>query len=302
MSFQRPPVVRGVKTRDMVRACMGGREDDAAIAKLAERLNMGDLLDREINYGFSGGEIKRSELLQLLAQMPDLVLLDEPESGVDLVNIALIGQMINELLQKEHETQSDPGRPDHHPHRPYPGLCQRHQGLCAAQRGCHLRTRCPRVPRQHQEEGLRGMRQMSKVVRSSKSRELAEKALDKKAALGEDIDLAKYSSTAEEHVLPGRSRPSFPHEDKAQLMKVGVTLDDASQRSGTFVQMDRSVVHTSASEEGVEVMAITKALEKYDWLQDYWWQAVSVDQDKFTAQAEIDLQNGYFIRALPGPR
>jgi Fe-S cluster assembly ATP-binding protein len=101
MSFQRPPVVRGVKTRDMVRACMGGREDDEAVARLAERLNMGDLMDREINYGFSGGEIKRSELLQLLAQMPDLVLLDEPESGVDLVNIALIGQMINELLQKE---------------------------------------------------------------------------------------------------------------------------------------------------------------------------------------------------------
>jgi Fe-S cluster assembly ATP-binding protein len=101
MSFQRPPVVRGVKTRDMVRACMGGREDEEAIARLAERLNMGELMDREINYGFSGGEIKRSELLQLLAQMPDLVLLDEPESGVDLVNIALIGQMINELLQKE---------------------------------------------------------------------------------------------------------------------------------------------------------------------------------------------------------
>jgi len=85
-------------------------------------------------------------------------------------------------------------------------------------------------------------------------------------------------------------------------MKVGMTLDDASQRSGTFVQMDRSVVHTSATEEGVEVMAITKALEKYDWLQDYWWRAVSVDQDKFTAQAEIDLHNGYFIRALPGAK
>ena len=101
MSFQRPPVVRGVKTRDMVRACLGGREDDEATAMLADRLNMGELMDREINYGFSGGEIKRSELLQLMAQGPDLVLLDEPESGVDLVNIALIGQMINELLQKE---------------------------------------------------------------------------------------------------------------------------------------------------------------------------------------------------------
>ena len=142
---------------------------------------------------------------------------------------------------------------------------------------------------------------MSKVVRSSKSRELAEKALEKKPALGEDIDMAKYSSTAEEHVY--QEKPSkLPTEDKAQFVKVGVTLDDVSQRSGTFVQMDRSVVHSSASEEGVEVLAITKALEKYDWLQDYWWRAVSVDQDKFTAHAEVDLQNGYFIRALPGAK
>ena len=101
ISFQRPPVVRGVKTRDMVTACLGSRGNGEAIDKLAQRLNMVELMDREINYGFSGGEIKRSELLQLLAQSPELVLLDEPESGVDLVNMALIGRMINELLQKD---------------------------------------------------------------------------------------------------------------------------------------------------------------------------------------------------------
>jgi Fe-S cluster assembly ATP-binding protein len=100
MSFQRPPVVRGVKTRDVVTASLGSRGDGEIVGKMAERLNMVELMDRDINYGFSGGEIKRSELLQLIAQSPDLVLLDEPESGVDLVNMALIGQMINELLQK----------------------------------------------------------------------------------------------------------------------------------------------------------------------------------------------------------
>jgi Fe-S cluster assembly ATP-binding protein len=87
----------------MVTACLesrGGGDGDA-ISELAERLNMVELMDREINHGFSGGEIKRSELLQLLAQGPDMVLLDEPESGVDLVNISLIGEMINELLQKD---------------------------------------------------------------------------------------------------------------------------------------------------------------------------------------------------------
>jgi Fe-S cluster assembly ATP-binding protein len=100
MSFQRPPVVRGVKTRDMVAACLKGRGDGDAIAKLAEKADLQDFLERDINYGFSGGEIKRSELMQLLAQRPELTLLDEPESGVDLVNIALIGEMMNDLLEK----------------------------------------------------------------------------------------------------------------------------------------------------------------------------------------------------------
>ena len=105
MSFQRPPVVRGVKTHDMVEACLRSRGDGEIVGKMAERLKMGELMDRDINYGFSGGEIKRSELLQLIAQSPELVLLDEPESGVDLVNMSLIGQMINELLQKDLKRQ-----------------------------------------------------------------------------------------------------------------------------------------------------------------------------------------------------
>ena len=101
MSFQRPPVVRGVKTRDMVAACLRGREQKESISQLAEKADLADFLDREINYGFSGGETKRSELMQLLAQRPTLTLIDEPESGVDLVNIALIGELLNSLLEKE---------------------------------------------------------------------------------------------------------------------------------------------------------------------------------------------------------
>jgi Fe-S cluster assembly ATP-binding protein len=99
--FQRPPVVRGVKTKEMVKACLGSKEDGYVIEQMAQRLNLVELLDREVNYGFSGGEVKRSELLQLMAQGPELVLLDEPDSGVDLVNISLVGEMINELLQKD---------------------------------------------------------------------------------------------------------------------------------------------------------------------------------------------------------
>jgi Fe-S cluster assembly ATP-binding protein len=99
--FQRPPVVRGVKLKDMVKACIGDKKDVPSVEELAQKSNMTEFLDREVNYGFSGGEVKRSELLQLLAQDPDLVLLDEPDSGVDLVNIVLVGNMINELLHKD---------------------------------------------------------------------------------------------------------------------------------------------------------------------------------------------------------
>ena len=102
ISFQRPPVVRGVKTRDMVMACLHDGENNPLVEELAEKAHMTDFLGRDINSGFSGGEIKRSEMLQLLAQSPDLVLLDEPESGVDLENIALIGDLINEVLGKTH--------------------------------------------------------------------------------------------------------------------------------------------------------------------------------------------------------
>jgi len=106
ISFQRPPVVRGVKTRNMVAACFNDERPDeqkeAEVIQLAERAHLSSFLERDINHGFSGGEIKRSEMLQLLAQNPDLALLDEPESGVDLENIALIGQLINELLDKTH--------------------------------------------------------------------------------------------------------------------------------------------------------------------------------------------------------
>jgi Fe-S cluster assembly ATP-binding protein len=100
MSFQRPPAVRGVKTLDVLRSLESGKTSRQDMCDVATELNLNGLLDREINHGFSGGEIKRSELLQLFAQAPRLVLLDEPESGVDLVNMALVGEMTNRLLQK----------------------------------------------------------------------------------------------------------------------------------------------------------------------------------------------------------
>ncbi len=126
--FQRPPTIRGLKVRDMLELIEREGQDPEALAR---QLNFEDFLGRDLNAGFSGGEIKRAELLQLLAQDPELVLLDEPESGVDLVNISLIGNAIGRLLQK-----------DVHKNRHKSGLIITHSGFILdyveADRGCVL--------------------------------------------------------------------------------------------------------------------------------------------------------------------
>ena len=78
MSFQRPPTIHGLPTGKLVELCGRGREMD--IPAMARKVHFDQFLDRDVNAGFSGGEIKRSELLQLMAQRPDLLLFDEPES------------------------------------------------------------------------------------------------------------------------------------------------------------------------------------------------------------------------------
>jgi Fe-S cluster assembly ATP-binding protein len=99
ISFQRPPTIHGLKTRQLIQLC--ARQRDINIDTLADKVNFRQFLDRDINDGFSGGEIKRSELLQLMAQQPQLLLFDEPESGVDLDNMALIASSIQSLLHKQ---------------------------------------------------------------------------------------------------------------------------------------------------------------------------------------------------------
>jgi len=99
MLFQRPPTISGLKLGKMLTAI--SRNKDKDIAELARSVHMDKFLERDINKGFSGGEIKRSEVLQLMIQNPDFVMLDEPESGVDLENISLIGNAIGSLLEKE---------------------------------------------------------------------------------------------------------------------------------------------------------------------------------------------------------
>ncbi|MDH4140865.1 MAG: ATP-binding cassette domain-containing protein, partial [Coriobacteriia bacterium] len=99
VAYQRPPAVRGVKLRQMLDVAAGGELPEPDAAELIEDLALERMIDREVNMGFSGGEAKRSEMAQMLAQQPALALFDEPESGVDLDNIAVVGGAINSLLK-----------------------------------------------------------------------------------------------------------------------------------------------------------------------------------------------------------
>ena len=129
-------------------------------------------------------------------------------------------------------------------------------------------------------------------------KELAKEASEKVATYGTDIDMEAFSSEAKEH--PYREDLSaFSQIEREQMLKAGVDIA-AENRSGTFVQKDLSVVHSCSLQEGMEVMDIEEAREKYDWLHDYWWKAIPVNMDKYTARAELHQEHGYFIRSLPG--
>ena len=99
LSFQRPPAVRGVTVRTLIGEIIGRRVGpEPSLAELSRAMGTDALLDRDLNVGLSGGEVKRSELLQLLALDPGLALFDEPESGVDLDSIAVVGAGMRRLL------------------------------------------------------------------------------------------------------------------------------------------------------------------------------------------------------------
>ncbi len=107
LSFQRPPTIRGLRMGELLKICNRENQD---LEKLSYDLALQNFWERDINDGFSGGEIKRSEILQLILQKPKVILLDEPESGVDLENIAIIGEAINILFNRRilHHTMQPP--------------------------------------------------------------------------------------------------------------------------------------------------------------------------------------------------
>jgi Fe-S cluster assembly ATP-binding protein len=87
--FQNPPVMKGVRLKTLLTA-MGQKVNHEVLSP--------ELLEREANLGFSGGERRLSELAQILALRPQLVILDEIDSGLDPKNLVKISHLIKKKL------------------------------------------------------------------------------------------------------------------------------------------------------------------------------------------------------------
>ena len=138
---------------------------------------------------------------------------------------------------------------------------------------------------------------MSKVEKNSKSdKEAKQSAIP---AASTKVDMNSYVYEAEE--LPYQKDPTrLSSEAKNRMGEVGVMVGDTGARAGTFIQVDHSVVHSTAGQDGVEVLGTNMALEAHPWLKDYWWKLVNPEADEFTKHANSHPFNGYFVHISPG--
>ncbi len=128
----------------------------------------------------------------------------------------------------------------------------------------------------------------------------ADRAKNKKAVLGPDIDLGTFTDEPVDHAYMQDLR-KLKEVDRQKILQAGVDLSGIG-RSGTFLQMDTSVLHSHSTHEGLDVIPIKQALKECDWIKDYYWKLASVDADKYTARAQLNLHDGYVIRAHPGSK
>jgi Fe-S cluster assembly ATP-binding protein len=114
MSFQYPIEIPGVSNVDFLRTAYNFKlkaegktelTDDEFDKLIDEKMAMmnikPELKERNINEGFSGGEKKRNEILQMAVLRPDLAILDETDSGLDIDALRIVADGVNAMMNKE---------------------------------------------------------------------------------------------------------------------------------------------------------------------------------------------------------
>ncbi len=106
LAFQYPQEIPGVSVRQFLRQALSERkgidlsvlEIRLAIMEWMQRLDMDpSFADRYLNEGFSGGEKKRNEILQMAILEPELAILDETDSGLDIDALRVVAAGVNEV-------------------------------------------------------------------------------------------------------------------------------------------------------------------------------------------------------------
>lgn len=108
LAMQYPSEIPGITNAEFIRAAMNvGKEDDEKISvmdfitKLDEKMEFlgmkEEMAERYLNEGFSGGEKKRNEILQLLMLEPKFALLDEIDSGLDIDALKVVSKGVNAM-------------------------------------------------------------------------------------------------------------------------------------------------------------------------------------------------------------
>lgn len=109
LGMQLPTAIEGVTNADFLRTAVSVREKEnfklfefiKNIDSAVNRLNMNkDMIHRGINQGFSGGERKKNEILQMYILNPTLVMLDEIDSGLDVDSLKIVGESVMEYYKK----------------------------------------------------------------------------------------------------------------------------------------------------------------------------------------------------------
>ena len=103
-AFQAPPVFKGIKVQELLRLAAGDRPINAMQLLFDVGLCAGEYINREMDSGLSGGELKRIEIATILARELDLALFDEPEAGIDLWSFQRLAETFERMHREKDMT------------------------------------------------------------------------------------------------------------------------------------------------------------------------------------------------------